>query len=200
MPGIALAWFAADRAAADAVRHAVVLGHARSFDQDPRFGLIVLSEVAQRALSPAVNDPGTAIAVMHAIARVLVDSRSTGDDTHASTDTNRDTNTNTKAGPRYERLSIVGLNSDDFIVQSFDPIARDGAGVVEVQVRMQKVLAGIAMQTDAPWARAASQQARKSVARAKGGLTLQVDKDDVQEAFERGHANLCGGPQPPLAR
>ena len=38
MPGTPLVWFAADRAAADAVRHAVVLGHARSFDQDPRFG------------------------------------------------------------------------------------------------------------------------------------------------------------------
>jgi uncharacterized membrane protein len=28
----------------------------RYFEEDPRFGLITLSEIASRALSPAVND------------------------------------------------------------------------------------------------------------------------------------------------
>jgi uncharacterized membrane protein len=34
------------------------VGDVRSFDQDPRFGASVLTEIASRALSPAVNDPG----------------------------------------------------------------------------------------------------------------------------------------------
>ncbi|WP_127751703.1 DUF2254 family protein [Devosia sp. 1566] len=35
---------------------AFVVGGQRSFDSDPRFGLVVLAEVADRALSPGVND------------------------------------------------------------------------------------------------------------------------------------------------
>jgi hypothetical protein len=42
---------------------AFLVGPDRSFKQDPRFGMIVLSEIASRALSPGVNDPGTAIDV-----------------------------------------------------------------------------------------------------------------------------------------
>ncbi len=47
------------------------MGDTRSFDQDPRFGAAVLAEIASRALSPAVNDPGTAIDVISRALRVL---------------------------------------------------------------------------------------------------------------------------------
>lgn len=48
---------------AEAIAATFVIGDSRAFDQDPRFGLVALSEIASRALSPAVNDPGTAIDV-----------------------------------------------------------------------------------------------------------------------------------------
>lgn len=41
---------------------AFLIGDQRQFEEDPRFGLVVLSEIAGRALSPAVND----VAVHHA--------------------------------------------------------------------------------------------------------------------------------------
>ena len=47
------------------------IGDVRSFEQDPAFGLTLLAETAQRALSPGVNDPGTAIEVMGRIERLL---------------------------------------------------------------------------------------------------------------------------------
>jgi len=47
------------------------LGDERTVEQDARFGLVILSEVASRALSPGVNDPGTAIDVIHRIERIL---------------------------------------------------------------------------------------------------------------------------------
>ena len=65
-----LAWFKAkagggsDKEMTAAVRKAFSIGETRSFDQDPRFGLAVMSEIASRALSPAMNDPGTAIDVI----------------------------------------------------------------------------------------------------------------------------------------
>lgn len=43
---------------------AFVVSDARTFDNDPRFGISVLAEIADKALSPAVNDAGTAIDVL----------------------------------------------------------------------------------------------------------------------------------------
>ena len=43
----------------------------RTYDQDPRFGLTVLTEIAERALLPAVNDPGTAIDILGRSVRLL---------------------------------------------------------------------------------------------------------------------------------
>ncbi len=53
------------------IRTAFSIGDERSFDQDPRFGLAVMSEIASRALSPAMNDPGTAIDVIGRSTRLM---------------------------------------------------------------------------------------------------------------------------------
>src|SRR5690606_9721181 len=57
--------------AAGLVVDAFVVNNGRSFYQDPRFGLSVLAEIASRALSPAVNDPATAIDVIGRAVRAL---------------------------------------------------------------------------------------------------------------------------------
>ena len=43
----------------------------RTFGLDPRYGLIVLAEIAMKALSPGINDTGTAIEAISAQTRVL---------------------------------------------------------------------------------------------------------------------------------
>ena len=55
----------------EAIQTNVVLGDVRTFDQDPRFGLQVMGEVASKALSPGINDPGTAIDVITRVGRIL---------------------------------------------------------------------------------------------------------------------------------
>lgn len=45
----------------EAVRRTVVVGHERDIDQDPAFGIRQLTDIALRAISPAVNDPTTAV-------------------------------------------------------------------------------------------------------------------------------------------
>src|SRR5690606_16264369 len=55
----------------DRVRSAFSIGGERSFEQDPRYGLIVLTEIASRALSNATNDSGTAIGVIGTLVRVM---------------------------------------------------------------------------------------------------------------------------------
>jgi len=62
----------ADPAAVAAlIRAAVILGPARTMQQDIDFGLRQLNDIALRALSPAVNDPTTAIEVVLRIGSIM---------------------------------------------------------------------------------------------------------------------------------
>jgi uncharacterized membrane protein len=62
----------ADPAAAAAlIRAAVILGPARTMQQDIDFGLRQLIDIALRALSPAVNDPTTAVEVVLRIGSIM---------------------------------------------------------------------------------------------------------------------------------
>ncbi|HCS29396.1 MAG TPA: DUF2254 domain-containing protein, partial [Spongiibacteraceae bacterium] len=73
-PGQALAYINGvidDEAAIASIKEAFILGGDRTFDEDPRFGLVVLAEIASRALSPAVNDPGTAIDIIGTLLRMF---------------------------------------------------------------------------------------------------------------------------------
>jgi uncharacterized membrane protein len=46
------------------LRRAVVFGDERTLEQDPRFGLRLLVDIAIRALSPGINDPTTAVQIL----------------------------------------------------------------------------------------------------------------------------------------
>jgi uncharacterized membrane protein len=48
-----------------------VTGPERTFDQDPLFAFRLLADIALRALSPAVNDPATAVQVLDTIESLL---------------------------------------------------------------------------------------------------------------------------------
>jgi uncharacterized membrane protein len=50
---------------------AVVIGYQRTLQQDVRFGMRQLVDIALRALSPAVNDPYTAIQAIHRLTVLL---------------------------------------------------------------------------------------------------------------------------------
>ena len=105
----------------------------RSYEQDPRFGLCVLAEIASRALSPAVNDPGTAIDIIGRGVRVL----SLWSTVEPSTEDCPCT-----------RLYVKRLHVHDLMADLYHPIARDGAGLVEVHLRLQKALLALALLDD----------------------------------------------------
>lgn len=157
------------------VRDAFYFGPERSFDQDPRFGLIVLSETAQRALSPAVNDPGTAIDVMNRMTRILIESQQAES---ASPDSGQ-------ALP-CERVSIVPPDEPGLVFDGFAPIARDGAGTLEVMLRMQKLLSMVAASSRAPSVgRAARDMAGRALEAALGQLGVQAERDALTTAHQR---------------
>jgi uncharacterized membrane protein len=51
---------------------AVDLGPVRTMQQDVEFGIIQISDIALRAISPAVNDPSTAISCVDQLSRILI--------------------------------------------------------------------------------------------------------------------------------
>jgi uncharacterized membrane protein len=53
------------------IAEAAVVGHARTMQQDIDFGLRQLSDIALRALSPAVNDPTTAIEAVLRVSSIM---------------------------------------------------------------------------------------------------------------------------------
>jgi uncharacterized membrane protein len=54
------------------VRRMFALGRERTIEQDPAFALRILVDIAIRALSPAVNDPTTAVQVLDYIEDLLL--------------------------------------------------------------------------------------------------------------------------------
>jgi uncharacterized membrane protein len=57
---------------AEALRGCVAIGPERTIDQDPRFVFRVLVDIASKALSPAINDPTTAVLALDQIQHLLL--------------------------------------------------------------------------------------------------------------------------------
>ncbi len=53
------------------LRNMVVMGAERTIEQDPAFAIRIMVDIAERALSPAVNDPTTAVQVLNHLADLL---------------------------------------------------------------------------------------------------------------------------------
>lgn len=165
-PGRVVAWVIdGDDATCARVADAIAVERDRSFDHDPRFGLIVLSEIASRALSPAVNDPGTAIAVLSAQLRVL--QKLAG----------------AEGAPYDERVVVPALVIEKLVVDAFRPIARYGAAHVEVAIKLQTTLAALgALAPD--WSAAAGHVADDARQRARTALPVEEERLAVARAFE----------------
>jgi uncharacterized membrane protein len=135
------------------IRSAVAIGRQRSYEQDPLYGLSVLSEVASRALSPGINDPGTAIDVISRSVRLLLDFlvvRSQGGEEAA-----------------YPRLWVAPLSLNEAFDVLYNPIARDGAGIIEVQLRLQEAFKALAESGDPEFVANAARHSALAVERAE---------------------------------
>ncbi len=159
----------------EAIRNAFSISDSRSFDQDPRFGACVLSEIASRALSPAVNDPGTAIDILSRGARLL----SLWSSNHP------DAVTIKVESVRFPNVHVPPVELDDLFDDFFIPIARDGASLVEVGIHLQKMLQTLACLGDKRYRKAAARHSAQALARAEAVLTLTDDIVRIQNSAAR---------------
>lgn len=162
-----------DEKALAIIYKAFLVSKTRSFDQDPRFGIIVLSEIASRALSPGINDPGTAIDVIGRIARVLFAWGSTSADS---------------AAPKFSRVFVPGITPHDIFDDAFGPITRDGAGTLEVGIRLQKSFASLAGLNPKLFTQPAIKHSRIALQLSEDASLLEEQKKILRQlAFQFNH-------------
>ena len=151
------------------------IGNNRLFEDDPRFGLVVLSEIAARALSPAVNDSGTAINVIGSLLRLLT--LWNGATVQPSQEAESE-----EGQCKYGRIAVPTISVQDMFDDAFTAIARDGAGAIEVSVRLQKALNTLSAIGDNKMNEAALYHSRVALKRAKRALDVEEDIAIVEKA------------------
>lgn len=150
------------------VRRAFVTGLQRSFEADPRFGLITMSEIASRALSPAVNDPGTAIDIVRRMIVIF----ETWDAILQEGE----------GAPRHRHIFLDPLEAAPLFEDAFRGAERDGAGFVEVGVWLQNCFHCLASASDPGIRQEAVTHSRMALARAEAALGYDGDLETLRAA------------------
>ncbi len=116
-----------------ALLSAVRLGRERTFEQDPKYPVRLLVDIAIKALSPAINDPTTAVQTIDQLEDLLrrlgeaeLDVGSAADETGVI------------------RLILPTPTWEDYLSLAFDEIRQFGSSSVQVLRRMRAALVGLA--------------------------------------------------------
>ncbi len=145
------------------LRGAFTISDERSFEQDPRYGFVVLTEIGSRALSAGINDAGTAIDVIGTATRLMCEWA-------------RATVAPPPPEVRHARVFVPAVDVDDVFGDLYPPLARDGAPLVEIGIRLQKGLAAIAACGQPAFAAAAQRHAGLALTRAMTALSFEPDR------------------------
>jgi uncharacterized membrane protein len=158
------------------LRRLVRLGSGRTFEQDPKYALRILVDIAIKALSPAVNDPTTAVQALDQVEDLLL----------------RLARVNLSAGRVRDeggslRLVFPVPKWEDFLVLAFDEIRYCGANSIQVMRRMRALLQDLREQVP-PERRAALQG---YLERVDNGIRRTFeDADDRRDALEEDRQGL----------
>lgn len=151
------------------LREALPLADARSFEQDLLFGLTVLAEVGTRALSPGVNDPGTAIDVVNRLGALVA---------QAGVSVPQD------RAPSCSRLWAMPLSPVAVFEVSFAPLAHCAGDTVDVHLALQSSLRQVIAQTqDAALRREAELMAQRTMQRAQSQIAFPPDLERLRAAI-----------------
>jgi uncharacterized membrane protein len=126
---VAIVHGTADRSLDGEVLKAIRTGTARTFEQDPTLALRVLVDIALRALSPAINDPTTAVQALdceEGLLRMLV---------------GRDLQVGEITDPQGDLRVLLRLPDwQDYVALAVDEIVEAGAGHARIRQRIERLL------------------------------------------------------------
>ena len=117
------------RLSEDALQRSIAVGQERTLDHDPMFGLRIIVDIATKALSPAVNDPTTAVLAIDQLHHLLreIGLRSLGKD--------RD-----RDNQGQVRLIHRTPNWEDFVQLAVVEIRHYGRDSIQVMRRLRAML------------------------------------------------------------
>jgi uncharacterized membrane protein len=127
----------ADRLSADAeaeLRDTIDFGTSRTLQQDVEFGVLQIVDIALKAISPAVNDPSTAINCVDHLSRILIRFVSREPPSRLLYDP-----------PGVLRVSIPWPDFDQMLHSAFDQIRLYSKSDAAVSLRLLRALGDIAM-------------------------------------------------------
>ncbi|HET7803256.1 MAG TPA: DUF2254 domain-containing protein [Pseudolabrys sp.] len=113
----------------DALRSSVAFGSERTMEQDPTFAFRIVIDIALKALSPAINDPTTAVLAIDQLHRLL---RSVGT-RHLRTDEVLDASGQLRAIVRTP-------NWEDFVHLAFSEIRACGSSNLQIVRRLRAMI------------------------------------------------------------
>ena len=117
----------------EALLRAVHLGKERTFEQDPKYPIRLLVDIAIKALSPAINDPTTAVQTIDQLEDLLRRLGSAELDAGDVADADGTL-----------RLVFPTPTWEDYLTLAFDEIRHFGSSSVQVMRRMRSALVGLA--------------------------------------------------------
>ena len=133
-------------------RGAFDLGSARTLQQDVEFGVLQIVDIALKAISPAVNDPTTAISCVDQLSRILILYVSREAPACLLYDP-----------PGVVRVNVPWIDFDGLLTSAFEQIRLYSQADIAVSLRMLRALADIASTTADPAVRIALLELGKRV-------------------------------------
>jgi uncharacterized membrane protein len=112
----------------DSLRRSIAVGQERTLEQDPMFAFRIMVDIASKALSPAINDPTTAVLSIDQIHHLL---RELG---------NRYLSDGRETSKSHLRLIYRTSNWEDFVHLAVTEIRQYGRDSVQVMRRLKAML------------------------------------------------------------
>jgi uncharacterized membrane protein len=147
------------------------IGSTRTLQQDVEFGVIQIVDIALRAMSPAVNDPSTAISCVDQLSRIMILWVS-----------RMPPASHYYAPPHVLRLFVPWITLDGLLDTAFEQIRHYAAADVAVSLRLMRAFNDIASTTDDHDIRV------KLLDRARGvlaGCAERLPKEDLAKLQQR---------------
>ena len=169
--------------AAEELEGMIALGDERTFEQDPAFAIRIMVDMANRALSPAVNDPTTAMQVLDHIGEVL--------DLIGRTDLEE--RTKPASGDTPAAVVVVARRWDDFVTLGLTEIREFGSTSEQIMRRLRALLEELLETVRLEHRAALEEELRRLDATVAAAWRDSVDFDRATEADGQGIGGAVHG-------
>lgn len=169
------------------LRGMVALGIERTIEQDPAFAVRIMVDVAVKALSPAVNDPTTAVQVLDHLEDTLrlIGTTDIGSHTHY-----------TDAEGRV-RLRIPARRWEDYLALGTTEIREYGATAIQVMRRLRAALEELLRAVRPEYRKAVEDELARLDASLAQHFAASADQDRARTADRQGIGGPLAEPQEP---